>query len=126
MISILLVVLAALTLIYESVAEMSLIATLLLLGVILSDTNFGVSARHINMRRVITAADREVRLGFHIYPNVPLAELIDAGLHTDPNRRRSSAEPRSPLASSTRERLRSWSVTGQSSGPVLQSVEKCA
>ncbi len=69
---------------------------LLLLGVILSDTNFGVSARHINMRRVIAAADREVRLGFHIYPNVPLAELIDALLARVEERRDSLPQPRTP------------------------------
>ncbi len=69
---------------------------LLLLGVILSDTNFGVSARHINMRRVIAAADREVRLGFHIYPNVPLADLIDALLARVEDRRETPPWPRTP------------------------------
>jgi indolepyruvate decarboxylase len=51
---------------------------LLLLGVILSDTNFGVSARRIDMRRAIIAAEREVRLGHHVYSNIPLADLVDA------------------------------------------------
>ena len=50
---------------------------LLLLGVILSDTNFGVSTRRIDMRHAIVAAEREVRLGHHVYPNVPLADLVD-------------------------------------------------
>jgi indolepyruvate decarboxylase len=51
---------------------------LLLLGVIISDTNFGVSARHVDMRGAIVAAERQVRLGFHVYEDVPLADLIDA------------------------------------------------
>jgi indolepyruvate decarboxylase len=51
---------------------------LLLLGVIVSDTNFGVSARKIDLRRAILAAERQVRLGFHVYPDVPLEALVDA------------------------------------------------
>lgn len=51
---------------------------LFLLGVILSDTNFAVSMRQIDLRRTIIAAQREVRLGFHTYPDVPLPALVDA------------------------------------------------
>jgi len=51
---------------------------LLMLGVILCDTNFGVSARQVDLRRAIDAADRHVRLGHHVYPEIGLAELIDA------------------------------------------------
>jgi indolepyruvate decarboxylase len=51
---------------------------LFLLGVILSDTNFAVSMRTIDLRRTIVAAQREVRLGFHTYPDVPLDELVEA------------------------------------------------
>jgi indolepyruvate decarboxylase len=51
---------------------------LLLLGVIVSDTNFGVSARHIDLRRTIQALDERVTLGYHTYPRLPLADLIDA------------------------------------------------
>jgi indolepyruvate decarboxylase len=53
---------------------------LLLLGVILSDTNFAVSARKIDMRRAILAIDREVRIGHHLYPDIPLDALMDAVL----------------------------------------------
>lgn len=53
---------------------------LLLLGVIISDTNFGVSARQIDLRRAIHAFDRQVRVGYHHYPNLPLAALIDGML----------------------------------------------
>jgi indolepyruvate decarboxylase len=51
---------------------------LLLLGVILSDTNFAVSARKIDMRRAILAIHRDVRIGHHLYPDIPMDALIDA------------------------------------------------
>jgi indolepyruvate decarboxylase len=53
---------------------------LFLLGVIISDTNFGVSARQIDLRRTIRALAGEVTLGFHTYPSLPLAALVDAML----------------------------------------------
>ena len=51
---------------------------LLLLGVIVSDTNFGVSARHIDLRKTIQALDERVTLGYHTYQPLPLAALVDA------------------------------------------------
>jgi indolepyruvate decarboxylase len=51
---------------------------LLLLGVIISDTNFGVSARQIDLRKTIQALDERVTLGHHTYPGLPLAALVDA------------------------------------------------
>ncbi len=51
---------------------------LLLLGVILSDTNFAVSERKIDMRRTMLAINREVRVGHHVYPDIPLDALIAA------------------------------------------------
>ena len=51
---------------------------LLLLGVILSDTNFAVSERKIDMRRAMLVIDREVRVGHHVYKDVPLDRLVDA------------------------------------------------
>lgn len=51
---------------------------LLLLGVILSDTNFAISERQIDMRGAIQALGREVRIGYHVYPEIPLDELVDA------------------------------------------------
>ncbi|SCA57106.1 Indole-3-pyruvate decarboxylase [Candidatus Terasakiella magnetica] len=51
---------------------------LLMLGVILSDTNFGVSKREIDMRSVVHAFDRDVHFAHHSYPNVPLEFLIEA------------------------------------------------
>jgi indolepyruvate decarboxylase len=51
---------------------------LLLLGVILSDTNFALSQRRLDPRRTMLAFDREVRVGHHVYPDLPLDDLIDA------------------------------------------------
>ncbi len=51
---------------------------LLLLGVILSDTNFALSRRRLDPRRTMLAFDREVRVGHHVYPGVPIEDLIDA------------------------------------------------
>lgn len=51
---------------------------LLLLGVVLSDTNFGVSSRQIDMRKTIQALDHRVSLGYHVYPDIPLASVVDA------------------------------------------------
>lgn len=50
---------------------------LLLLGVTISDTNFGVAEGRIDRRRVVLAADRSVTMGFHRYGNIPLAALVD-------------------------------------------------
>ena len=71
--------------------------TLFLLGVILSDTNFGVSRRQIDLRHTIHANDRQVTLGYHTYSDIPLASLIAALLaHTRTLSR--------PAAAQTRER----------------------
>jgi indolepyruvate decarboxylase len=51
---------------------------LLLLGVILSDTNFALSQRRLDPRRTMLAFDREVRVGHHVYPGVPIGDLIEA------------------------------------------------
>ena len=51
---------------------------LFMLGVILSDTNFSIAARQIDLRHAIIAAERQVRLGFHTYHEVPLADLVAA------------------------------------------------
>jgi len=51
---------------------------LLMLGVIVSDTNFGVSGKNIDMRNVIQALDRNVVFRHHRYPDISLEALIDA------------------------------------------------
>ena len=52
--------------------------TLLLLGVILSDTNFALSGRKLDPRRTVLAIDRAVTIGHHAYPDLPVDELVDA------------------------------------------------
>ncbi len=49
---------------------------LLLLGVILSDTNFAVSERKIDMRRAMLAINRQVQVGYHSYPDIPMDALV--------------------------------------------------
>ena len=51
---------------------------LLLLGVIISDTNFAVSQDKIDLRRTILACDGQVTLGYHVYPDLPLPALVEA------------------------------------------------
>lgn len=60
---------------------------LFLLGVILSDTNFAVSEKRIDIRKAIVACDGEVHLGYHVYPEIPLAALVEALLARPPARR---------------------------------------
>lgn len=57
---------------------------LVLLGVIVSDTNFAVSARRIDLRHAIQALDGDVTLGHHVYPRIPLEALVDALLARAP------------------------------------------
>jgi indolepyruvate decarboxylase len=64
---------------------------LFLMGVILSDTNFAVSAGKLDLRRTIQALDRRVGLGHHVYPEVPLPDLLDALLA-----RAGEPQPRQP------------------------------
>lgn len=51
---------------------------LLLLGVIVCDTNFAVSSTRVDLRRAIQALDGDVTLGHHTYSGIPLAELVAA------------------------------------------------
>jgi indolepyruvate decarboxylase len=51
---------------------------LLMLGVIVSDTNFGVSGKQIDLRNSILAADGAVTMGYQVYPDVTLEALVDS------------------------------------------------
>ena len=64
---------------------------LLMLGVILSDTNFGVSDQKIDMRRSMLAVDGQVTMGYHVYPHIGLEALVDALLARAPCLREGSA-----------------------------------
>ncbi len=50
---------------------------LFLIGTILSDTNFAVSEKKIDLRKTIHAFDGWVTLGYHVYPDIPLPALLD-------------------------------------------------
>jgi indolepyruvate decarboxylase len=50
---------------------------LFLLGEIICDTNFAVSETKIDMRKAIQALDGRVTIGYHTYPQLPLAALVD-------------------------------------------------
>ncbi len=49
---------------------------LLLLGVLLSDTNFGVSAKQVDLRQAVHACERSVDISYHQYPDMPLGDLV--------------------------------------------------
>lgn len=49
----------------------------IMLGTIMSDTNFGVSAKKLDLRHIINAVDRQVNIGFHHYEDLALTELVD-------------------------------------------------
>ena len=51
---------------------------LFMLGVIVSDTNFGVSGNKIDLRRSIRASDGAVTMDYQLYPDIPLEALVDA------------------------------------------------
>lgn len=51
---------------------------LFLLGEIVCDTNFAVSESRMDLRKAIQALDGRVTLGYHVYPRLPLAALVDA------------------------------------------------
>ena len=51
---------------------------LLLLGVILSDTNFALSQRKLDPRRTISAMGRAVQIGHHVYNGLPIDALVAA------------------------------------------------
>jgi indolepyruvate decarboxylase len=50
---------------------------LFLLGEIICDTNFAVSETKIDMRKTIQALDGRVTIGYHTYPQLPLAALVE-------------------------------------------------
>lgn len=67
---------------------------LLMLGVILSDTNFALSNRAPDPRRTILASSREVQIGHHAYRDMPLVDLIEALENRATPRTSPSALPR--------------------------------
>ena len=50
---------------------------LFLVGEIICDTNFAVSETKIDMRKSIQALGGQVTIGYHTYPSLPLAAVVD-------------------------------------------------
>ncbi|MGE3145051.1 MAG: indolepyruvate/phenylpyruvate decarboxylase [Pseudorhodoplanes sp.] len=69
---------------------------LLLLGVILSDTNFALSQRRLDARRTVLAIDRQVQVGHHQYSGIPLDDLVAALNARAPRAARSRARKSRP------------------------------
>ena len=70
--------------------------TALLLGVILCDTNFALSRRKLDARQTILAIDRQVRIGHHLYPDLPLEDLVEALMVRAPRRNKQTSSLRKP------------------------------
>jgi indolepyruvate decarboxylase len=51
---------------------------LLLLGVIVCDTNFALSQRQLDPNRTILAVGRQVQIGHHVYQDMPIDDLVGA------------------------------------------------
>ena len=67
---------------------------LLLLGVILSDTNLGTSKKRIDLRKCIQALDGHVSMGYHVYPDIPIGALVDGMLEAElPSHGRPASSP---------------------------------
>ena len=66
----------------------------LLLGVILSDTNFALSQRQFDARRAIMAFGRQVTIGHHVYPDMPIEELVNALTRRAPKLKRPKVKHR--------------------------------
>jgi indolepyruvate decarboxylase len=59
---------------------------LLMLGVIVCDTNFGVSARRVDLARAMHAFDGRVALGSEAHASIPLGKLVEELLRIAPAR----------------------------------------
>ncbi|MET4721651.1 indolepyruvate decarboxylase [Bradyrhizobium japonicum] len=67
---------------------------MLLLGVIVSDTNFALSQRQLDAQRTMLAVGREVRVGHHVYRNVPIEYLEDELVRRTPRRNKPAGRKR--------------------------------
>lgn len=71
---------------------------LLLLGVIVSDTDFAVSSKRIDIRHAMHVFDGDVAMGHHVYHRLPIAELIEALLQRLPARAAGARVPAAAAA----------------------------
>lgn len=68
----------------------------LLLGVILSDTNFALSQRQLDARRSIMAFGRQVSIGHHVYRDLPIEDLVGELARRAPKLKKAQAKRRPP------------------------------
>ncbi|MCG2585928.1 indolepyruvate/phenylpyruvate decarboxylase [Massilia sp. TS11] len=72
---------------------------LLMLGVILSDTNFGAQQQEINLHKCMVATDGQVAMGYHVYPQIALEALVDGLLaQATPIGEATAHQPAAPLS----------------------------
>ncbi|UWU73847.1 indolepyruvate/phenylpyruvate decarboxylase [Bradyrhizobium huanghuaihaiense] len=69
----------------------------LLLGVIVSDTNFALSQRQLDAQRTMLAVGREVRVGHHVYRDVPIEDLVAELVRRAPRRNKVAGRKRLAL-----------------------------
>ena len=67
---------------------------MLLLGVIVSDTNFALSQRQLDAQRTMLAVGREVRVGHHVYRDVPIEDLVAELVRRAPRRNKPAGRKR--------------------------------
>jgi indolepyruvate decarboxylase len=71
---------------------------LLLLGVIVSDTNFALSQRKLDAQRTILAVGRQVQIGHHLYRDLPIEDVVGALAERAPAFNKSARKKRKPPA----------------------------
>ncbi|MEJ6007208.1 indolepyruvate/phenylpyruvate decarboxylase [Paucibacter sp. AS339] len=72
---------------------------LLLLGAIVSDSNFAVSSQRIDFRHAIRVWQGQVEMGHHVYQGIPIADLVKAllsRLSPTPERNQPAQAPNPP------------------------------
>jgi indolepyruvate decarboxylase len=60
--------------------------TVLMLGVILSDTNFALSRRHLDPKSTVLVSGRQVQIGHHVYRDLPIDAVVGALADAAPRR----------------------------------------
>jgi len=71
---------------------------MLLLGVIVCDTNFALSQRQLDPQRTMLAVGREVTVGHHVYRDVPIEDLVAELLRRAPRGKKNTKRKRLPTS----------------------------
>jgi indolepyruvate decarboxylase len=71
---------------------------MLLLGVIVCDTNFALSQRQLDPQRTMLAVGRQVHVGHHVYHDVPIEDLVAELTRRAPRARDGAARRRLPMS----------------------------